>query len=468
MWGEMISQGQISMQHNYSLSTVVQRIVDPFLIIFLLYVLYGGSWTPYQVAYVYLGLITFLLIPPLFKMAGLYRSYRTGGYMTELPRILAGWSVVIAVLLFLAYLTKSSSMFSRQVLITWFASVPFVVFTSHYLIRKFLHTGANSRTAVIVGATPLGRQLATEMAASAGLGIKLIGFFDNNLSTSSEALGAPLLGKLEQLQDYVKRVRTNIVYIALPIEDSRYAYQIIDTLRDTTASVYFMPDISAFDPLRLSVQSINGVPAYEIYETPFADGFARLAKRTSDIIISSIILLLISPLMAAIAAAVKLSSPGPVFFKQRRYGLNGQEIVVYKFRSMTVAEDGDKVTQATRNDARITPLGKFLRRTSFDELPQFINVLQGRMSIVGPRPHAVAHNEEYRKLISGYMLRHKVKPGITGWAQVNGYRGETNSLDKMARRVEYDLQYMSNWSLTLDLEIIFKTLLTVLRDKNAY
>jgi putative colanic acid biosynthesis UDP-glucose lipid carrier transferase len=388
--------------------------------------------------------------------------------MTELPRILAGWSVIIAVLLFLAYLTKSSSMFSRQVLIIWFTSVPFVIFAAHYLIRKALHTEANNRTAVIVGATPLGRQLATEMVTSTGLGIKLIGFFDNNFSPSSIPLEAPILGKLEQLLDYVKRVRTNMVYIALPIEDSRYAYQIIDSLRDTTASVYFMPDISAFDPLRLSVQSINGVHAYEIYETPFADGFARLAKRASDIIISGIILLLISPIMAAIAILIKLTSPGPILFKQRRYGLNGQEIVVYKFRSMTVTEDGDNVTQATRNDTRCTPLGKFLRRSSLDELPQFINVLQGHMSIVGPRPHAVAHNEQYRKLISGYMLRHKVKPGITGWAQVNGYRGETNSLDQMARRVEYDLQYMSNWSLTFDLEIIFKTLITVLHGRNAY
>ena len=464
----MINQSQISLQHNSSLSTVLQRIIDPCLIIFLLYTLYSISWTPFQEAYLYLGIITFLLTPPLFRMAGLYRSYRTGSYMTELPRILAGWSIIIAVLLFLAYLTKSSAMFSRQVLITWFISVPFVIFTAHYLIRKALHTKTNNRTAVIVGATPLGRQLATEMATSSGLGIKLIGFFDNNFAPSSNPLEAPILGKLEQLLDYVKRVRTSIVYIALPIEDSRYAYQIIDSLRDTTASVYFMPDISAFDPLRLSVQRINGVPAYEIYETPFVDGFARLAKRASDIIISSIILLLISPLMAAIAILVKLTSPGPILFRQRRYGLNGEEIIVYKFRSMTVTEDGDQVTQALRNDTRCTPIGRILRRSSLDELPQFINVLQGRMSIVGPRPHAVAHNEEYRKLISGYMLRHKVKPGITGWAQVNGYRGETNSLDKMARRVEYDLEYMSNWSLTFDLAIIFKTLITVLRDRNAY
>ncbi|HEY9847420.1 MAG TPA: exopolysaccharide biosynthesis polyprenyl glycosylphosphotransferase, partial [Candidatus Caenarcaniphilales bacterium] len=174
------------------------------------------------------------------------------------------------------------------------------------------------------------------------------------------------------------------------------------------------------------------------------------------------------PLMILIALGVKVSSPGPILFKQRRYGLNGQEILVYKFRSMTVMEDGETVLQAKRNDFRITKFGAFLRRTSLDELPQFINVLQGRMSIVGPRPHAVAHNEQYRKLISGYMLRHKVKPGITGCAQVHGFRGETDTLDKMQKRVEYDLQYLKNWSLGLDLQIIFKTALVFFHNRNAY
>jgi len=176
----------------------------------------------------------------------------------------------------------------------------------------------------------------------------------------------------------------------------------------------------------------------------------------------------VSPVMAAIAVGVKTGSPGPVLFKQRRYGLDGDEIVVYKFRSMTVSEDGAVVTQARKNDARVTRFGAFLRKSSLDELPQFINVLQGRMSIVGPRPHAVAHNEQYRKLIKGYMLRHKVKPGITGWAQVNGLRGETDTLDKMQARVACDIEYLRNWSLMFDLMIILKTVLVVFRDRNAY
>ena len=205
-----------------------------------------------------------------------------------------------------------------------------------------------------------------------------------------------------------------------------------------------------------------------VCETPFY-GFNGAVKRASDVLGASVILALISPLLLAIAIGVKRSSPGPILFKQRRYGLDGRKIVVYKFRSMTVAEDGDVVRQATRNDSRITKFGAFLRRTSLDELPQFINVLQGRMSVVGPRPHAVAHNELYRKLIRGYMIRHKVKPGITGLAQVNGLRGETDTVEKMKARIDFDLAYLRNWSLLLDLQIILKTVVVVLgKDKNAY
>jgi putative colanic acid biosynthesis UDP-glucose lipid carrier transferase len=204
-----------------------------------------------------------------------------------------------------------------------------------------------------------------------------------------------------------------------------------------------------------------------VCETPFR-GFNGVVKRASDVLLSLLILALISPLMAAIAVGVRLSSPGPILFRQRRYGVDGRKIVVYKFRTMTVAEDGDVVRQATRNDSRITRFGAFLRRTSLDELPQFINVLQGRMSVVGPRPHAVAHNEMYRKLIRGYMIRHKVRPGVTGLAQVNGWRGETETVEKMKGRIEMDLRYLRNWSLLLDLQIILKTVVVVLGRQNAY
>ena len=243
---------------------------------------------------------------------------------------------------------------------------------------------------------------------------------------------------------------------------------LLDDLRDSTASVYFVPDMFLFDLINARFDRISGVPVVSIRDTPYF-GVRALVKRLSDILLSSIILIPILPVMALIAIGVKLSSRGPVLFKQRRYGLDGEEIKVFKFRSMTVTEDGDRVIQAKKNDQRVTRFGAFLRKTSLDELPQFLNVLQGRMSIVGPRPHAVSHNEMYRKVITGYMIRHKVKPGITGWAQVNGLRGETETLEKMTARVEYDLEYIRNWSLALDLWIILRTVKVVfVSDQNAF
>jgi putative colanic acid biosynthesis UDP-glucose lipid carrier transferase len=215
------------------------------------------------------------------------------------------------------------------------------------------------------------------------------------------------------------------------------------------------------------LDDMGGVPVVGLMVEPFT-GINGFIKRASDVVISALILALVSPVMLGLAIGVKLSSPGPVIFRQRRIGLDGEVIDVYKFRSMRAEDDGPVVVQATRGDPRITPFGAFIRRTSLDELPQFVNVLQGHMSIVGPRPHAVAHNEQYRKQVKAYMARHKCKPGITGWAQVNGLRGETDTLDKMAARVEYDLEYLRNWSLGLDLMIIARTVKLVFFDRGAY
>jgi putative colanic acid biosynthesis UDP-glucose lipid carrier transferase len=241
----------------------------------------------------------------------------------------------------------------------------------------------------------------------------------------------------------------------------------ISELRDTTASIYFLPDVFAFDMIQGRLVDLNGMPAISVCDTPF-HGMDAVLKRTMDIVLTGLALLVAAPLMAGIALAVKVTSRGPVLFRQRRYGLNGELINVYKFRSMTVCEDGAVVTQATRDDVRITGLGKFLRRTSLDELPQLLNVLQGKMSLVGPRPHAIAHNEMYRKLISGYMIRHKVRPGITGWAQVNGLRGETDTVEKMSARVKFDIDYLNSWSPWLDLKILLRTVMLVVRDDRAY
>jgi len=242
---------------------------------------------------------------------------------------------------------------------------------------------------------------------------------------------------------------------------------LLDKLHDTTASIYFTPDIFVYELIQARMDNIGDMPLVALCETPFS-GLNGILKRLSDILFSIFILVLISPILLIIALAVKLTSPGPILFAQKRYGLDGEEIVVYKFRSMTVCDDGDEIKQATRNDVRVTKLGAILRKYSLDELPQFINVLQGRMSIVGPRPHAVAHNEMYRGMIKGYMMRHKVKPGITGWAQINGCRGETDTVEKMQKRIEYDLDYLRNWSLGLDTIIILNTVVTVFKTDDTY
>jgi putative colanic acid biosynthesis UDP-glucose lipid carrier transferase len=243
--------------------------------------------------------------------------------------------------------------------------------------------------------------------------------------------------------------------------------KLLDALNDTTVSIYFVPDMFINNLMQGRIDTVGKVPVVAVCESPFT-GVNGMIKRGSDIVLSILILLLISPIMIIISLCIMFTSPGAIIFQQRRYGLNGEKILVSKFRSMTVCEDGDTIQQAQKNDSRITPVGAFLRKTSLDELPQFFNVLQGRMSIVGPRPHAVAHNELYRTMIKGYMVRHKVKPGITGWAQVNGWRGETDTLDKMKNRIDYDLAYLQNWSLALDLYIIFKTVTVVIKDKHAY
>jgi putative colanic acid biosynthesis UDP-glucose lipid carrier transferase len=321
--------------------------------------------------------------------------------------------------------------------------------------------------AILVGMNEQAMAFGRKLMASPLSRIELLGFVDSRNAQRLEHPDLPQLGSMEELASLVQSQRVQLIYLSLPMSSQPRILQALDALKDTTASIYFVPDMFVTDLIQGHADAVCGTAVIAVCETPFT-GIDGLVKRASDIVLSLLILLLIAPLLLGIAIAIKLSTQGPVLFKQRRYGLDGQEIVVYKFRSMTVADDGASVVQASRNDARITPLGALLRRTSLDELPQFVNVLQGRMSIVGPRPHAVAHNEFYRKQIKGYMVRHKVKPGITGWAQVNGFRGETDTLDKMQGRIDCDLDYLRHWSLALDLQIILRTIRLVLKDHKAY
>jgi len=434
--------------------------------------LIGGQ--PLSLQFWALALIVFLVSAQVFspldfrKKKGLYGQTRKAA-----PRILLEWSCVAAVLVFLKIAFKLTHVFPKEVMLGWFFATPVALLIldslSIPIAKRFATDRSIAERYIIIGANEVGAELARRIGQSQGGG-RFFGFLDyRGAGRLMETLDQPVTASCSahDFADFVRRNSINRVYLALPISTAPRIQELLKELRDTTASIYFVPNIFAFDLVQARCVEINGMPAFSICDSPL-QGMSGFWKRAFDILLATVVLLLFWPVLLAIALAIKVTSPGPVLFKQRRYGLHGEEILVYKFRSMTVCEDGLVVAQAMRRDHRVTTLGAFLRRNSLDELPQILNVLEGKMSFVGPRPHAVAHNEEYRKLINGYMIRHKVRPGITGWAQVNGLRGETSTVEKMQRRVQYDLDYLKNWSLALDLKIISKTALTVLFHRNAY
>ncbi|WP_018229058.1 undecaprenyl-phosphate glucose phosphotransferase [Methyloversatilis universalis] len=444
---------------------MVEMFLDPLSLILSLIgcALYYGDTV--DARYVVLSLVVFSLSFPGSSLLSM-RPRRV------VRQTVIGWLLIAFILLFFGYASQYIENFPYEVVVAWLVAAPLTQLTAHFLARGYLQRSAakeeNQTKVIIVGCNDIGVSLAEQFRTHPYLGVRCVGYFDDRSSERITQLNElPLLGRLRDLASYVKANGIDQIYLALPMASQPRILSLLDDLKDTTVSIFFAPDIFLTDLIQGRMDYVAGVPVVAVCDTPFT-GINGMVKRVSDIVLSLLILLLISPLLLALAIGVKMSSPGPALFRQRRYGLDGKEIVVYKFRSMTVQEDGGVVKQATRNDQRITPFGGFLRRTSLDELPQFINVLQGRMSIVGPRPHAVSHNETYRKLIKGYMVRHKVKPGITGWAQVNGYRGETETVEKMQKRIEYDLEYLRTWSLGLDLWIIVKTVAVVVNDRNAY
>jgi len=445
---------------------LLESVIDPlglFLSLFALALWLGESdFTRHLL----LGIIVFLLTYP--GKTFLQRS------LWEITReTLLGWLALASFLLAFGWVTGLLQIFSPDFLLHWLWLAPATQLTGHYIFRcltpTILKLAGHPRRAIIVGCNEQGRMLSRQLHENPLLGVRVDGYFDDRDCERLQRDGVqePILGHFQDVSRYVKNNNIEFIYLALPMASQPRILNLLEALRDTTASIYFVPDVFLTDLIQARMDMVGYMPVVAVCDTPFA-GLNGIIKRGSDIVLSILILLLISPLLLVVALLVKLSSPGPVIFRQRRYGLDGKEIVVYKFRTMTVCEDGPNIPQATKGDSRTTRLGACLRKTSIDELPQFVNVIQGRMSIVGPRPHAVAHNELYRNLIKGYMVRHKVRPGITGWAQVNGLRGETEVLEKMQARIDYDLEYLRNWSFTFDLRIILRTIVLVFRDFNAY
>ena len=399
------------------------------------------------------------------------RSQLSGQSADAISAICIRFLLAATVIFLVSKATHVELLNSRQFFL-WTLATLFTVALSSLLmlvvIQKCLVKAAKNRKAVFAGYNEISTALAEKLTNNPSYCIEKFGFFDDR---SAERLGLGsegiIKGKLSELGSFVQVNQIDVIFIALPIRHVKRVMDLLDELRDTTASIYYIPDIFVFDLIQARFTEIEGMPVVAMCETPFY-GYRGIIKRLIDIGISSLAILALSPVLLIVALAIKSTSPGPVIFRQRRYGLDGGEIAVYKFRSMKVTEDGDKVVQVSKSDSRITPVGSFLRRSSIDELPQLLNVLQGKMSLVGPRPHAVAHNEQYRKLIKGYMVRHKVLPGITGLAQLSGCRGETSRLEDMEERVKYDLEYLRHWTPLLDIKIIFLTAFKIFRDDKAY
>lgn len=466
----MQQQGRIR-QYDSKLNAIA-RLSDTIIIFLTFFALIDVFNVEWQDRFVWMMLIATVGFNFFAESLDAYRSWRGTQLAEEMSTIFSSWLSICFVTILADITFFHTSLYSFPYVVLWILLTPLELITWHMFVRMVLgelrSRGYNSRSVAIVGATKIGKRLENAFLEMDWFGYKLHGYYDDRqYSREQGAEEVTINGDIQTLINECKEGKVDAVYITLAMAAEKRVKDIAEQLSDSTASVYLVPDVFTFNLLNSRWVDLQGITAISIYETPFA-GVNSIVKRLEDIVLSLIILFIIAIPMLFIALGIKATSRGPILFKQTRYGMDGEKIKVWKFRSMTVAEDGNKVVQATKNDKRITPFGGFLRRTSLDELPQFFNSLMGSMSIVGPRPHAVAHNEEYRQQIHGYMLRHKVKPGITGLAQINGFRGETDTLDKMEGRIRYDLQYIQAWSLLLDLKIIFLTIFKGFKSDNAY
>lgn len=422
-----------------------------------------------------IGLIAVVMFMLISRLTGLNRRSDLGSADREMTSIATTWTLTVLVLSMLGFATRYSDQFSRAVILIWFVLTPSMIGLGRMCMRivqrGLLKRGIGVRRVAVAGLNDLGRQTEANIEHDPSLGLRVVGFYDDRLEERSADEGElsddELAGSLNDLVAAARNGDVDTILVTLPMRAEDRIRFLLDQLSDSTVSVYIVPDFFVFELLHSRWTDMGGLPAVSVFENPLY-GVDGMVKRIADLVIATVALIAGAIPMALVAVAVKYSSPGPIFFRQKRYGLDGREILVWKFRSMQTCENGPLVKQATKDDPRITRIGAILRKTSLDELPQLFNVIDGSMSLVGPRPHANAHNEQYRSLIRGYMLRHKVKPGITGLAQVNGCRGETETIDKMERRIEWDHDYIRHWSIWLDLKIMFKTVFVVLKQDEAY
>lgn len=450
------------------------RAFDSLLVISVLWGALQLWETPWSNTYTWLGVLAIVIFVYFAESNEVYHQWRGLSTPALAQRLLLAWIGTSFVLGTIAVMLEILGSINVRAVGVWLVSTPLIIVSCHWFRRQLLATfrkQSTHRRVGIVGATPLSQRLARAINNMPWMGYKIHGYYDDRRYAEDgtrrvDSDQVAVSGDFDRLRKAAHDGELDIVFITLPMAAEQRVRKLIRELADTTVSAYLIPDVFGFDLLHSRLTGLQGIPAVSIYDSPLADHGP--SKRAFDLLATLPILMLTAIPMLLIALGVKLSSPGPVLFKQTRYGVGGERIKVWKFRTMSVCEDGAKVTQAQKNDPRITPFGAMLRRTSLDELPQLFNVLGGSMSLIGPRPHAVAHNEFYRSQIQGYMLRHKVKPGITGLAQINGFRGETETMDKMAGRIAYDLEYIRNWSLWLDIKILWGTVFKGFVGQGAY
>ena len=413
-------------------------------------------------------IINALLIITIFPNFDLYFSWRGKSKWKRSVSLGYAWSSVLTILIVLTFAIKSSAAYSRVWFLSWSISGLIYLILYRYIFDLILDRlrskGINRKRILVFGAGEVAKHVEHNLHENREIGFDIVAFVDDNLELAGKTINNIPIYPPEKLIELLEN--SHELWIALPLRAEKRVMDILHQTRHLTSVIRYIPDIFNFRLLNHSITEIANIPIIEINGTALSTS-ARILKRLEDIVLSLAIAILISPIIIAVAIIIKLTSKGPILYKQERHGFNGKTIKVYKFRSMYFEEKAE-FKQATKNDSRITPIGAFIRRTSIDEFPQFLNVLQGRMSIVGPRPHAVSMNHDYKDKVDNYMQRHKVKPGITGWAQVNGFRGETDTIEKMEKRIEYDLFYIQNWSLWLDLKIIFLTIFKGFIGKNAY
>lgn len=465
-------------EHSTSLN-IVLRIIDCIGLLTAGLLSYWLRFSDLELNLTYKNvlLLGVLLGAATLSFFGAYRAWRGSSFTSEVRCVISATFTTFLLLIISGFVTQSSDFFSRIWVVSWLLTSTVMILIYRLMLRKTLGAlrakGFNIRTVIIIGDGALAQQVADRLEQHPEMGLVIQGIVSthedaNKELTTTKGTLIRYLGNLNQLDAISKKYKTDQVWIALPMSEVEKMEQVQTSLSNSSITIRMVPDIFGFRLLNQSVTEVAGLPVINISTSHMLEGKNRFLKLLEDKILTLFILILISPILIGLAIIIKLTSKGPILFKQYRTGANGQDFKVYKFRSMVVhSEEDGKVTQATKGDSRITPIGAFMRRTSLDELPQFINVLQGRMSIVGPRPHALAHNEQYKTLVESYMRRHMVKPGITGWAQVNGFRGETDTIEKMESRVEYDLYYIENWSIWFDLRIIFLTIFKGFIHKNA-